>query len=309
MFTKYPSITNHYDQRFLYKCDPNALYACTEKIHGTNFSFIVTDKEANSPVSAANSTVSEVIYAKRSGLIAKDERFYNYNSLNKYEQTLLELKRNEFSNVDFIQVFGEYAGDGIQKGIKYGEQDFYCFDILVEGEFLDFCMLQLFCSKYGLKMPPLLGIGTLNECLNIPNEYNSKILNIEDNICEGNVISPVYPQFLPNGKRLIIKSKNKKWTEKSKLPKLKEKAILSDELQEILTKAQELINTNRVENVLSKNPELIEKFGALLGATVKDALVEFEDLYPQYEELPKEVTKEINRYATPIVREVYLKRR
>ena len=68
MFKKYNSIENTYrekqiEQVYLHGYD-NEKYVVQEKVHGANFSFI-TDGEV-------------IQVAKRSGLIAEDEKFNNY---------------------------------------------------------------------------------------------------------------------------------------------------------------------------------------------------------------------------------------
>ena len=105
----------------------------------------------------------------------------------------------------------------IQKGVFYTpNHDFYAFDILIHNELEDKYLavdeVNSLFEKVGFFYAKTLFKGTLNECLNYPNDFQSKISGwlglpqIEDNICEGVVIRPTVPMFFRNGKRVIIKS-------------------------------------------------------------------------------------------------------
>ena len=79
-----------------------------------------------------------------------------------------------------------------------------------------------------------------------------KLPEIKDNICEGVIIKPVMPQFLHNGSRIIIKNKNAKWSEKSKVKTKGGKQVkLSDKAETLLLELERFINPNRLTNVIS----------------------------------------------------------
>eukprot|EP01084_Bolivina_argentea_P235736 396577_1 len=86
----------------------------------------------------------------------------------------------ETSAVVSYQVFGEFAGPGIQKNVDYGDKDFYVFDIIVTTEsgdvtYVDDYMMESFCNTFKFKMAPLLGRGKLEELIKLPNDLDSVV--------------------------------------------------------------------------------------------------------------------------------------
>ena len=163
----------------------------------------------------------------------------------------------------------------------------------------------------------------MNECLNYPNDFQSKISGwlglpqIEDNICEGVVIRPTVPMFFRNGKRVIIKSKNDKFSEKKttkkSVVKLEESTLYSDMLTNILCELESFVTENRLNNVASHIGEVSmpRDFGKLIGLMSKDV---FDDFMKQFEDdynaLDKEeqkvLTKKISKWVSALVKKVYI---
>ncbi len=93
--------------------------------------------------------------------------------------------------------------------------------------------------------------GSLNECLNYPNKFQSQISGwlglpqFDENICEGVVIRPVEPCFFGNHARVMLKNKNEKWEEKSyqkkRKPLEKEEVKLSTAAQNLIEEATRYI--------------------------------------------------------------------
>lgn len=292
MFNNYSTLENHYNGKFIERIRNNGFdvtesWCAREKIHGTNFSYIVT-KDSIQP-------------AKRSGPITPGESFFGHEVIfKKYAEGLRKLQETCFDTI--YQIFGEFAGPGIQKNVNYGEKDFYVFDILVttphSSEYMDDYTLEMICTTLGLKMAPLLGRGKFEDLVKLPNDfdivvgvYNNlieesglkfannnvfKIASGKDNIAEGYVLKPCYPKFLPNGTRVAIKCKNSKFSEKAKSDKpIKPKAVLSEIDADVLQKFSEYVTLNRVNNVLSKlGPVNAKAFGMVMGLTVQDILTE-----------------------------------
>jgi len=193
MFTKYSSITNSYDKRYLSlvreTVPEDVAWEVTEKLHGANFSFLVSDG---------------LIYHCSRNMVLGPDKFYNHDELSKYHEAIAMIFEDLTPSIECredlsIQIYGEYVGPTIQKGIDYGEPDFYCFDIKVKGGYLPQDIVRELCQKHGLKTVPLIFVGPLESALQINNEYNSRILNKSVNrgssnrvnICEGNVLKPL----------------------------------------------------------------------------------------------------------------------
>ena len=298
-FQKYSSLENHTNAKFLAKVfdqldatgQRNELFVAREKIHGTNFSVIITP-DSISP-------------AKRTGLITETEKFFGYEDLMaKYKTHFEEIQRfSGLVNTGYtLQIFGEYAGGNIQKEVDYGDKDFYIFDVIfTHGEdstYMTDTNLTLFANHYKLKMAPLIGIGTIDELLKLPVEFETNIhkynkvfekssliantskfilVDPKDNVSEGLVIKPINPMFLRTGSRIAIKYKTDKFKEKGKGKAPAIPVPLPAEDLALLEKFSEFVTWNRVSNVISHIGEVTAKdFGKVLGLTMRDIFVEAE---------------------------------
>lgn len=296
MFEKYSSLENHYNGKFIEKIrnagfDVTEPWVAREKIHGTNFSIII-ERDA-------------VTCAKRTGPILAGEDFFGYEIVLKKYNDSIKSVQHTIKEGSSMQIFGEFAGGGIQKGVDYGEKDFYVFDILVKtaegtNQFVDDYMMEQICNTFGFKLAPLLGRGKFDDLIQLPNmldvvvnDYNELAANegipvankqvwkavvAEDNIAEGYVLKPCYPKFFPNGSRVAIKCKNSKFSEKSKSDKpIKPKVELTEQDNKVYFDFESYINVNRINNVVSKIGKPGPKdFGKVMGLTVKDLLEEAE---------------------------------
>ncbi|AKR16074.1 RNA ligase [Citrobacter phage IME-CF2] len=310
MFVKYSSLTNHYEGKFINGVIMNGLtggvWVAREKIHGANFSLITSDGE-------------KVIPAKRSGEILPTEQFYGCEpvvaryapAIRKLWDVINTAQQVSGIYVDslVIQVYGEFAGRGVQKDVDYGEKDFYVFDIRVNGEFLHDNIVAVYAKSVGLKMAPLLAYGTFDEIRALPITFDSVVnlansgaipahngvepefknfMTLKDgegeNIAEGFVMKPVHPAFMPNGERVAIKCKTTKFSEKKnkQANRFNAPAELSENDKAKLDVFTCYLTENRVKSVLSKidSANLTAKdFGRVMGLTVQDALEEIERNY------------------------------
>lgn len=310
MFVKYSSLTNHYEGKFINGVIMNGLtggvWVAREKIHGANFSLMTSDGE-------------KVIPAKRSGEILPTEQFYGCEPVvARYAPAIRKLwdvltTAQQVSGIYdaplVIQVYGEFAGRGVQKDVDYGEKDFYVFDIRVNGNFLPDNVVATYAVAVGLKMAPLLAYGTFDEIRALPITFDSVVnlansgaipayngvepefknfMTLKDgegeNIAEGFVMKPVQPAFMPNGERVAIKCKTTKFSEKKnkQANRFNAPAELSENDKVKLDVFTCYLTENRVKNVLSKidSANLTAKdFGRIMGLTVQDALEEIERNY------------------------------
>lgn len=337
MFVKYSSLTNHYEGKFINGVIMNGLtggvWVAREKIHGANFSLITSDG-------------IKVIPAKRSGEILPTEQFYGCEPVvAKYSEPVRKLWEmistarqlsGEYSDELAIQVYGEFAGRGVQKDVDYGEKDFYVFDIRVNGQFLPDNVVAAYSVAVGLKMAPLLAYGTFDEIRTLPITFDSVVnlansgaipaqnfvepefkffMTLKDgegeNIAEGFVMKPVLPAFMPNGDRVAIKCKTTKFTEKKnkQANRFNAPSELSETDKAKLNEFTCFLTENRVKNVLSKidSANLTAKdFGRVMGLTVQDALEEIERNYGPFLEQfenPTLAKKTFTNEASNLVRE------
>ena len=331
MFKKYNSIENTYrekqiEQVYLHGYDKEK-YVVQEKVHGSNFSFI-TDGEV-------------IQVAKRSGLIAEDEKFNNYKYVLEKYRTAIEklyvLVKEKYPTITEVTVYGEIFGGSyehpevskskgmsrIQKGVFYTpDNDFYAFDIRVDHDvYLNVDEANELFETVGLFYAKSLFEGSFKDCLAYSNEFDSKIPgwlglpDIKDNTCEGVVIKPVASKIFKNGTRVIFKNKNEKWSERSHATTRIRKITVvsfSDKEKETLEKLMSYINENRLMNVQSKLGDFEPKqTGKTIGLLSQDAFVDFKkDYEDEWNTIEKErqklFTKALNKEAVSLVKEVLL---
>jgi Rnl2 family RNA ligase len=300
MFVKYSSITNSYDTKFINKIIQFGYdkleWVVTCKIHGANFTFY-TDGYT-------------IRCASKNGFLGEGDKFFNYQKvLEKYHQRIIDVYRlvSRISKVPVLEiaVHGELFGgiynhpdvprvsgaSKIQKGICYCPgNDFYLFDIKVDGKLCDYDFVTGISGVLGCPYAQELKRGTLQECLDYPNDFQDPthkfygLPTIDDNITEGVVIRPVDPLFIgapedEHFKRIILKNKNERFSEKAHAPK---KIVgitdLSENVQAQIDHLNEFITENRLDNVISHFGEVQDKdFGKFIGEFSKDVWEEYFD--------------------------------
>lgn len=290
IFHKYNSIENTYREENLQRIEREGFsggtWVASEKLHGANFSFHYDGKNHKE--------------AKRSGFIEEGENFYACSEVVNQIRPLIRelwglLLEEAYSGLTSISVYGELFGDGVQKGISYGEKKFYAFDMAatvtmpeISHTFM-YDPFKRFMGEVGIPIAPEIATGTLQEMLELSPEFDSKVLGIEDNLAEGLVIKPVIPCFLASGSRVILKHKAKGFSERSKPRKKKSKLVMSDEEKKL---AQDLVgycNTNRIESVVSKIGQVtIKDFGKVFPEFIQDV---WEDVFKDYPNLRAEISE------------------
>jgi len=306
----------------------NEEFFITEKIHGSNFSIYYDVK------------TDEVFAASRKRILDYDDNFYNYEKiLDRYEGAVKRLGK-EISRS--VCIFGELFGGSynhsdvarcnvrkVQTGVYYSPDiEFLAFDLAFFYEENDGWRittreaLERHCLSVGIPVVPKLKVGNLAECLNYPNDFESGIYSlynlpkIENNICEGIVLSPVKPLFFATGTRLIIKSKNDKFSESVHYKSKKRVSVVEDtpeNVQEVIDLASSYVNVNRLNNVVSKgeiNPITDKSFGPLLklfNNDVYEELLADEDVKKKIEDEFKASEKKILRKAINFQCKVVLK--
>lgn len=107
-FVPYPSIENDYREKLVDRIKvhfDDDDWIATEKIHGANFSAIVsTDSETGE---------IRVVYAKRSGVIAPHEKFFNHRRIDERHRAafvIREFLKDAFA--DFVKEYPEAEESG-----------------------------------------------------------------------------------------------------------------------------------------------------------------------------------------------------
>lgn len=134
--------------------------------------------------------------------------------MDKYKENFTKLQNFLKDNTHTsMRVYGELFGGKIQKGVDYGkEKQFKIFNIYLNGILQTPLSVRSILHESDISMEsyvPIIKIvkGIIN-VIEFDTKFNSKILNKEDNICEGIVAKPldgIYEN--ENGSIFFIKKK------------------------------------------------------------------------------------------------------
>lgn len=284
MWKKYPKMKN-LSKDFVDTSNCN--WVLIEKIHGSNFSINVSDKE--------------ITYARRNDILKDDEQFYDFQeTMKKYKypiKQVWELIKLIYSDVKNITIYGEYFGGKynetqnpnekvrkpVQREVLYSnEYNFIPFDIKVYRDdnsyYLDWTLFYAIIYISDFKIFNEVLEGTFEELSKYdPNNKQTqipalyKLDDIPGNYAEGFILRPVVEMRTSKGERIMFKHKADKFSETiaSKAPK----CDLPDEAKVYLEELVNRLNKNRLNSVVSKETEITEKdFGRLLSLLMKDAV-------------------------------------
>lgn len=316
IFKKFNSIENSYRQKEIDGIIINGFakgdWVATEKVHGSNLSFWYDGERFR--------------IAKRTCFIGDSDNFYNApRLLDEHKAGILliwedlNLKKGE----DTLAIYGEVFGGvykhpdvqrdpystQVQSGIYYSPFNmFYAFALTVNDVHLDFNVRNELFTKASMFHALALYVGTFDECLKVPTEFQTTIPGllgfpkIENNFAEGVVLSPMKEAVFNCGSRVILKNKNPRFSENIKGPKENKSQDVvpdSDELNEIKDSALEYINENRLRAVLSKIGPVTDKmFGKIMGEFSQDVLKDFKtDYEDEVKQLSSDDTRKLNKFV------------
>jgi Rnl2 family RNA ligase len=292
-FIKYTDIENSYRQKYIndfFDRHPDmheARYGIQEKSDGSNVSFIFT-KTQDASISFT--------YAKRSGIIAPSENFYDIHNYVKsimpfIENVIATLDEHKlFDTCDVFTMFGEYFGPGIQKRINYGaEERIMFFDIAKDGKFVSmsefYDLMKMFDSQQTYTIPLLHIAQSFDEAMKFDTHFNSRLGPVSDelaNECEGIVIKPFDAAALElrdqygHCENFFIKIKNEKFAEKMKvkIKKVKQQNAALTHAQAVF---EAYITDNRIQGIFSKEGmiESPKDIGRYIKLIVDDAKKDF----------------------------------
>ncbi len=248
-------------------------FQITEKIHGANFAFY-----------------SDGRVAGRNGFKGGD--FFNCAGVIARYQKALEGMREaistgyfDFHAPEFI-VYGELTGS--QKNMAYEEQDFYVFDIKINGDWCEPEDVVALCDMTGFRHVPVLAEAlSYNEMLEFNHIFTSNIGTCE---AEGIVIKA-------NEVRCVTKRRTPAFSEKKRTGVKQPRKELEPEQLEMLQALELYVTEIRVDSVVSKFGEPSPKdFGKILGLYVQD-VIEDSGLDPD-----NAVCKRLNGLASRVIR-------
>lgn len=312
-FTKYSSIENSYREKFINSIIEqgygNEEFVVSSKLDGANFSFIYNGKEIK--VASRNNVV--------------DGTFFNCQLVvDKYKEEVIKVA-SRLRNFDYIQLFGELIGDGINNRVKYCTgRAFIVFDLLISwfdedsnliSRYCNYTELQLLLIDTKFLLTPEHYRGNLRDCLDycnsnltfnslIPKLLNNEYKELEVNYEEGFIIKPVKYLTLKTKERLILKCKSPEFKESSNKIKTTKIVELTDEENIVLTKLTELVTESRVYSVTSKLGTTND-FGKVLALYIKDVI---EDYSKDNDTtlITKSVNKQLNKRCADCIRSIWL---
>lgn len=276
-FMKYGSIENSYQNGFIARWVnyyPELLsekYILTEKIHGANFSVMITS--------------DNIEYGKRTSKLQIHEAFFDWqNVVRKYESEFNVLQKYlQEDGIENIRLFGELFGSNIQKGVYYGNEkqlrffDLYINDKLMSQEFFLNILVELNITH--IFVPVIAIVNSLQEALEYDIKFNSTLIDLDDNICEGVVIKPferVYERNDGNG-FFYLKNKNKEFSEKQKTAKPIVDFSDSETFANVKEEFMSYINDNRLQSIFSKFGKISDtnQIGDYIKYLIADAREDF----------------------------------
>lgn len=280
-FKRYPSIENHYREKFItmirdfHSEIDDLCYVVTEKLHGANIQIYFEKGK-------------EFKYGKRSSFINPDEKFFDiHNTINKYRGLLddIQFHIDTSSDIESVRLFGEYIAPGINKGVNYGkEHQLFFFDVYINGDLQNQASFSKFCADFNIPQVPFLGkFDSLKEAMDFDVVKNSTIIETEEeNIMEGVVIKPYYRVLRTfQGSVFYLKKKNEKFLEESRKPKhIKTPVELTEDdilVNQFNAEFKTYLTDNRLQNVFSKHGEITEpnQIGDYLKLFIADAREDF----------------------------------
>ncbi len=324
---RYPEIENTYRKKLLDEIRQRQIsteWVVEEKIHGANFSFWIT--------------TSEIKVAKRTAFLTESEldKFYHSKKVvERHRETCTKFfstirkwaSEKEYGDIILAIVYGELFGGWyphpdvpkvpdvapIQKEIYYHPDLKFCaFDVYLQTEtgksfFLDVSTRTSLLEHAGFMVSQPLMTGTLDECLQYPNKFQTTIPRrfnlpeIENNICEGVVIRPVIDFNLQTYRRAIFKNKNELYSEvrprKTKKDDPYQKMQKNPKMQALIATLLKYHTKARFQSVQTKiGPINSQELPKIVGLYVKDLLKDFSKDHPAIlEQLNKKDRKVLSK--------------
>jgi RNA ligase (TIGR02306 family) len=208
-FPEYTSIQHHWKNHSI--IEEGLPVRITEKIHGTNsrIGLIKVDGEwqfvGGSHHCVKNQFSNECYY---STLAAEVQHNVYWEPL-QYEN-ILHMLTDICDETNEVVVYGELFGPGVQDldyGVPSGQLGYRVFDMMINGKYVDWDVLETWCNVYEVELVPVLYVGpfsldVLRELTYGPTTFNPAC---KFKGREGCVVTPLVEQTCHIG-RMILKS-------------------------------------------------------------------------------------------------------
>ena len=199
-----------------------------------------------------------------------------------------------------IIFYGEWHGQGVQKGIQYVDgKDFRIFDVLMGDDLIGWDDVTRLAEVVGLKTVPLLYRGAPSRELFDELRMKPSVVahengvGSEENLAEGVVIKPSTMHRDEYGNWLIAKHKNPRWEERKSLKENRPKSEIPSGAQEFV---DEFFTAERLEHVLTALREsgvdivASSAIGPAIRGMYEDVVKESKE---EFTELPEETQRAI----------------
>ena len=240
-FTEYEHMENYYNLEKICnvgKLNPEISFVCTEKIHGTNYSFLYDGSE-------------NVIPCKRSSSLGNDRSFMGHGFV--YEKYVKDIKiifeyikEKYYKDLVQIQLYGELFGGyyngkttkghkKVQKKVNYHyDNEFMAYDLKIKTAdktfYFDYILLDKMFTDLKdiikIKHVPVMTVAKYDEVVKLNPAFESVVYShygldkMENNYAEGYVIRPTVEMIMPKhdegeyeDQRMIFKLKNPSFSE------------------------------------------------------------------------------------------------
>lgn len=265
-FKHYASIANDNNDRTINYYREQGLttktnWYATEKVHGTNFSFI--------------SDGNTVIHAQRSGIT--EGSFMNHLQFcSEMDNNVLSLAKHLGEPV---QVVTEYYGKGIisKAAIPYRNDDvkaFVAYDVYLpnKGIYMSYPDNFDLLHKFDIPTTAVIAEGTFEDLLKIDTHYRS-ILAKENGVetyAEGVVLKPFEDLRLETGDRVILKRVSTTFAENRPQKVEKTAIVVDDNVIAIVDSMNTEVRLGKVAAKYGIVPSEKGKFGLLITEFAKD---------------------------------------
>lgn len=200
----------------------------SEKLHGTNARF-------------GKTMAGEIWVGSRNNVITGGH--YGF-----YDWAISRARRLEPGET----VFGEWVGQGIQKGIDYGkDKRFFMFAVMLDGEFIHPGLLSGFAEALECATVPQIYIGTVPS-VGVLDEMRTALSLLAEQKREGIVIFPWPVMRDEYGHRIVAKYKNPDFEERAKQPRPDRPPL---ELENVQAFVEQYATDNRLDHVMDQMRE------------------------------------------------------
>lgn len=275
-FIRFPSITNHYQSKFIQKMlefHPglqNERFLVTEKLHGANLQIYF---EPGQPYRVGS----------RNQWLDSNSKFFNvWNALDRVSPVLTSAWDWAYREQKSLRLFEELYGGNIQDGTDYGpEQNIRFFAAMIDDRLISpDALLSLGITSLLRNFVPILSTSmTWKTAMDFDIDRDS-ILTPDDhegpNLIEGVVIQPYNHVYrLPCGSSFVLKRKNPEFLTHKKPAKAKIAMGLA--IVELRVEFLDYITEARVDSIISQNGPFteIQQLGTYIVLVLNDAKRDF----------------------------------